>query len=161
MRNQPLRCTAGALAVLLGCQASPVAPARQSPELPLAEQAAVVGASTRRVAVVYHHEDPAVLEVPETGRVGEPITVQVTTYGGGCVRDDTTVATVAGLQADIVPYQQIFTPGPRGGCTRDLRITRRSVRVVFGTPGPARVRLIGRAQPGDSLIRLERQVTIR
>jgi hypothetical protein len=68
---------------------------------------------------------------------------------------------VSELRAEVVPYQRVYVPGPNGACTMELRVTRRPVRLTFATPGRARVRVIGRAAPGDSLIAIERSLEVR
>lgn len=147
--------------VLAGC-GGVTAPSLPSAGLPLAEQAPAAGLSARRVATIRGYGEAAVVTVPATARAGEPVVVGVTTYGGGCVREDTTVTTVVGVRADVVPYQLVYTPRANEACTLELRINARQVRLTFGTPGPAQVVVTGRvAGPGDSLVRIVRAIDVR
>lgn len=84
--------------------------------------------------------------------------MQVTTYGGGCIREDTTAVVVSGMRAAVVRYQQVYSPRPREACADILTITRRTETVRFPSAGRAMVRVIGRAAPGDSLVTIERAV---
>lgn len=119
------------------------------------------GRAALRVAHIDFYSDPVVVEVPGAATAGTPFTVAVTTYGGGCVSEDTTVVQVTGLHADVVPYQRVYRPGANEACTQELRITRREASVVFAAPGLATVRVIGRAAPDDGLVVVERQVAVR
>ena len=124
--------------------------------LPAAERSAL-----RAGAILFFH-DPTVVEVPSSATAGMPFTVTVTTYGGGCISEDTTVVKADGQRADVVPYQRIYNPGPNGGaCPSELRITRRQASVVFDAPGSGVVRVIGRAMPGDTLMQVQRTVHVR
>ena len=147
--------------LLVGCITHPTGVTLERSELPLAEQVLQPGSEARRVATIRHYGDPAVVEVPWTARSGEPVEIHVTTYGGGCVREDTTVASVAGLSAEVVPYQRVYAPRSQEACTSELRITRRSVRLAFAAVGQAKIRVIGRAAPGDSLVAVERRLIVR
>ena len=145
------------LAAAAACRSS-TAPAVSSPALSLEEPLAP-GIAVRRVARIAFYSDPAVVDVPAAAAVGVPLPVAVTTYGGGCVGEDTTVTFVEGLRADVVPYQRVITGNI--GCTLELRITKRQIAIVFPAAGRATVRVIGRASPGDSLVVVERGVTVR
>jgi hypothetical protein len=159
-----MRPTRPILAILLlgACRGEPLAPDAIGalPALSLEEPLPAPGHSARRAAVIAFYGDPLVVEVPSTARAGAPFDVGVTTYGGGCIAEDTTVATVADRLADVVPYQRIHRPGPNEGCTLELRITRRTARVTFPTAGLAVVRVTGRAAPGDSLVSVVRAVRV-
>jgi hypothetical protein len=145
--------------VLIGCS-TPSEPPVQPSKLPIAEQALRAGTTVRRLARLRFGSDPLVVEVPATARAGEPVEIHVTTYGGGCIREDTTVASVAGLDAEVVPYQLVYVTRPDEFCALVLRVTRRSVHLTFSTAGRARVRVIGRQAPGDSLIVVTRGLIV-
>ncbi len=144
------------LAAAAACRSS-TAPAVTSPALAL-EEPLTPGISVRRVALIRLSNDPVVVDVPAAAVAGVPLTVAVTTYGG-CVGEDTTVTFVEGLHADVVPYQRVITGNI--ACTLELRITKRQVAIVFPAAGRATVRVIGRASPSDSLVVVERGVTVR
>jgi hypothetical protein len=115
----------------------------------------------RRPATLRFHADSAQVAVPSEARAGEPFQVALTTYGGGCIREDTTEVRVTGLVAEVTPYQLAPREGSSMDCTLELRFDRREVRVVFPERGAATVRIIGVSQPGDSAMRIERRVTVR
>ena len=126
-----------------------------------AEETARPGRSVRRVATIQYDRGSVSLAVPATARVGEPIPVVVTTYGDGCHREDSTEVHVTGLRAEVVPYQRVYTPRADEGCALALHVNPRLVRVVFRAAGRATVRVTGRAELGDSLLRVERGLTVR
>ena len=148
---------------LLGAAActNPTAPLT-STALRLEQPLPTPGTSALRAASVTYHGELPLVDAPSTAAAGQPFEVALTTYGGGCIGEDTTVVDVSGHGADIVPYQRIYQP-PQGnvGCTLQMRITRRRVQVLITETGPATVRVIGRASPGDSLVSTERSVSIR
>jgi hypothetical protein len=119
------------------------------------------GATALRVARTHFYGQPVVIEVPSGALAGTPIPVAVTTYGGGCMAEDTTVVLVVGMNADVVPYQRVYHPRADEACTEELRITRREVTVTFAAVGTAVVRVYGRAMPGDSLVTVDRVVQVR
>ncbi len=144
------------LAAAAACRSS-TGPTVSSPALSL-EEPLKPGISVRRVARILFANDRVLVDVPAAAVAGVPLTVAVTTYGGGCVGEDTTVTFVEGLHADVVPYQRVITGV---ACTLELRITKRQVAIVFPAAGRATVRVIGRASPGDSVVVVERGVTVR
>jgi hypothetical protein len=106
--------------------------------------------------------DTLVVDMAPTVRVFEPLVVQFTTYGGGCIDADTTVAIVSGQLTTVIPYQRYFTPPNGGGCTRELILERRTVRLVFTSAGSATLRFIGRTSDlSGPLIAVERRVLVR
>lgn len=85
--------------------------------------------------------------------------MSLTTYGGGCIHEDTTIIAVDSLTADISPYQRV--PTHVTACTMELRINARSLLVTFAVPGRATVTIHGRAQPGDSAVTLLRTIQVQ
>ncbi len=146
----------------LACGTAPTESPVSTSELPLAEEPLRAGATALRVGrIQMSGSDTAVIQLPSTVRRNEPVDVYVTTYGGGCIGPDTTVANVSGLRATIVPYQREYRPLPTGACTMELRVERRAVRLVFATAGIAVVRVVGRVTPDDSLVAVERRLTVQ
>jgi hypothetical protein len=144
-----------------GCgRPSTAPPASDSPALSLEQELAPPGQSALRVATVAFFDDHEQVDVPPVAVAGQPFTVSLTTYGGGCIVEDTTVVDVRGLRADVVPYQRVLTPPPNGACTMELRITRRQQQVVFDQPGVATVRVIGRGESNASLVSVLRTVRV-
>lgn len=161
MLRQQLTLCGASLLLLSACSPTPTAPAHASPGLGLEQQPAP-GQSARHIAAILFYHDPIVIDVPASAHPGQPVDLAITTYGGGCISEDTTVVSTSGLLADVVPYQRVYTPKPPiEGCTMELRITRRLVPLVFSTPGVATVRVTGRAAPGDSLVQVLRAVVVR
>ncbi len=115
------------------------------------------GQVVRRVATIYFHADPIVFDVPETVRVGDPLEGHITTYGGGCISEDSVIVSVAGSVAEVIPMQRVVYGG---ACTAELRISSRPFKVVFDKVGEASIRVTGRADPGDSLIAARRRVRV-
>ena len=128
--------------------------------LPVVEQPLVQGQSSLRAATIglYAESDIA---VPATARVGEPVTLRVTTYSGGCIGEDKTEVRTVGQEADIVPYQRIYSPKAGQACTSELRITPRAVSLVFMTVGTATVTIAGRVRPDSGIVRVVRTVVVR
>ena len=148
--------------VLTGCDASPTEVAASAAELPLAEGAPREGMSARRVATIrMNGTDTTLLELPAVARRGEVAELYLTTYGGGCIGRDTTVARVDGLRATIVPYQRAFVPPGIGACTDDLIRERRTIRVTFTTSGEALVRVVGRVWPDRGLVAIQRRLVVQ
>ena len=150
--------------LLLGCAATPTEVAVSAADLPIPEQPFQEGQRALRVANVRlgASADALLVDVAPTVRVGEPLVVQFTTYGGGCIDADTTVAIVSGRLASVIPYQRYFTPRSGGGCTRELILERRTVHLVFTSTGSATLRFIGRTSDLlGPLITVERRVLVR
>lgn len=143
----------------LACGTTPTESPVSTSELPLAEEPLRAGVAALRVGRI-QLEGP-VVELPSNVRRNEPVDAYVTTYGGGCIGPDTTVANVVGLRATIVPYQRKYRPLPTGACTMELRVERRAVRLVFAASGNAVVRVIGRVSPDDSLVSVERRLSVQ
>jgi hypothetical protein len=143
----------------LACGATPTESIVTPSELPLAEEPLRAGVNALRVGRI-QLEGP-VVKLPSNVRRNEPVDAYVTTYGGGCISSDTTVANVAALRATIVPYQREYRPLPNGACTMELRVERRAVRLVFATAGIAVIRVVGRVSPDDSLVAIERRLTVQ
>lgn len=116
--------------------------------------------SMRQVlGAVKHFGDGPDIGVPATARVGEPIPITVTTYGGGCIREDTTIVVIDSLTAYVTPYQRI--PTAPETCTAELNTNRRSLLVAFAVRGRATVKIRGRAVPGDTVIGLLRRILVQ
>ena len=115
----------------------------------------------RRPGVLSVGEEP-VVTVPAEGAVGVPVAVTVVTWGGGCVRQGATEASVAGLAADVTPYDSayVYLP-PNMACTSDLRRYTHTATVTFATAGGAVVRVHGWSEPAKATIVVERAIQIR
>jgi hypothetical protein len=95
--------------------------------------------------------DTTAVQLAASTRVGQVTPVRFTGFAGGCVRQDTTEAEVAGLEAEVRPYKREPTRLPRNrACTAELRLDQNVAQVRFVEPGRARVRIVGLARPGDT-----------
>jgi hypothetical protein len=109
-------------ALTAACGDSPTGMNVARSELPLAEAPLANGQSARRVALIAHFGDPVLIEAPARTTVGTPTDVYVTTYEGGCNREDVVASEVIGLRALVVPYRLVPTD-PNVVCTAELLIT--------------------------------------
>lgn len=149
------------LLVLLVLPACAINPPEPGSEAAASAQPVAAPEGMRRVpGLLSQYGDGPVVDVPATARVGEAFTATVTTYGGGCTREDVTPVTVKGLEADVRPYQ-LVPVDQNTPCTRELRITPRPVSITFATAGRATVRVRGRTEPGDSAIVVTRTVEVQ
>src|SRR5438034_11626995 len=86
--------------------------------------------------------------MPASVQVGEPVSVTVTAFGGGCIADGETDATVSGLEAEVRPYrnERVRLP-PNTGCTMEPRLYTHTAVLTCAHPGEAQVRVVGLARP--------------
>jgi hypothetical protein len=150
---------AGSLALLLAACHSDSAVGPNRAALSLEDELTGKPGIFRRIAWIHfgQGQDSVVFIVPGHARVGQPVQAVITTYGGGCISEDTTFVSVSGMSAEITPMQRVYYGG---ACTMEMRITRRPITLVFDKPGVANVRVTGRANPGDSLIAARRWIQI-
>jgi hypothetical protein len=141
----------------LGCGQDITPPPLSSTALSLEQPFPGPGQSALRIANI---GGPEGVEVPPAVRAGEPLQVTVTTYGGGCIDEDTTAVVARAHMADVVPYQRVYQPKEHEACTMELRISHRQVDVVFTEPGMATIRVYGRGRPDGSVISVSRQVRV-
>jgi hypothetical protein len=119
------------------------------------------GAGERGPAVLVFYGDTSAVELATSTRVGEATTVRFTSFSGGCISKDSTVADVAGLRAEVRPYRREPARIPSNtACPSILRVDDNVVEVRFAEPGRARVRIVGLARPGDRPFVLERDLTV-
>lgn len=102
---------------------------------------------------------PAMVELPQSVRIGERFTVAVTTYGGGCSSLGDTQVGVTGLQVDVRPFDY-ETITENAGCTRELRMHRHEASVWLEEVGTATVRVHGRRLPADEAVTITRTLTV-
>ena len=106
-------------------------------------------------------DEPARITVPTEATAGVPIPVTVITMGGGCVTQGDTESRVAGLAADVTPYDSfVVSLPPNMACTNDLKFLTHAATVTFAMPGTAVVRIHGRAHPDVGLITVERTIEV-
>jgi hypothetical protein len=116
------------------------------------------GANERGLAILAFYGDTSDVQLASAVRVGEVTTLRFTSFGGGCIRRDSTEVAVADLTAVIRPHR--LEAPPNAVCSADLRIDQNVADLRFDEPGRARVRIVGLAQPGDRLFVLERDLLV-
>jgi hypothetical protein len=82
-------------------------------------------------------------EVPGQARIGDEISVLVTTYGGGCIEPYDTRITVTNDDALVEPRDEYYVGG-KHGCTKELVYLEHRGSFHFDTPGTKNVRVRGR-----------------
>ena len=115
----------------------------------------------RGPAVLALYGDTTTVQLPASIRVGEVTTVRFTSFGGGCIVQDRTEASVSGLSAEVRPYRREPSQlPPYTACTADLRVDENVAELRFAEPGHARVRIVGLARPGDRHFVLQRDLLV-
>ncbi len=98
------------------------------------------------------------LAVPDTVQARVPFAVTVSTFGStGCIRPDLSQVQVAGLVADITPYDSVWSNTPP--CPPGWQSYPRAVELRFDSAGVARIQLHGRGFDRD--LTLQRTITVR
>lgn len=133
------------LAVLAACQSDPTGQ----------------GETTRRLGTIQFFGDPVRIVAPATVHAGVPFTVQVITYGGGCVTQGDTEAAVTGSEAQVTVYDWVVDPGPNGACTLELRMFEHTATLQFAQAGAATLRVRGWEEPGRQEITVTRQIVVQ
>jgi len=113
----------------------------------------------RRPALLSFYSDSATVTLPDTVRRLQPLTITVTSYGGGCISQGETDVAVSDLQAEIRPYRYELV-GPDVICTTELRVFDHVATVQFAKVGTASVRVFGERMPGAGAVELDRLVVV-
>ena len=117
--------------------------------------------TVRGAAILLHYGDTTTVTLPTSARVGVPVSIAVTSFGGGCITQGETEFTLRGLEAEVRPYRyEAVRLPPNMACTDELRIFRHTVSLEFEESGDARVRVFGLRRPGDAPHVVERQLTV-
>lgn len=138
--------SAACLFFLAACAASPSG----SGGSPGGGEANGDGPSERVFGTLEHYGDPAQVEVPASVRRGQPFTVTVTTYGGGCIEKGETKVEVEGLRAEVRPYDYDTSP-LNGICNDELRIHKHAATLSFEEIGTAEVIFYGLKEDTSSV----------
>ncbi|MDO5505900.1 MAG: hypothetical protein Q4F49_06385 [Pseudoxanthomonas suwonensis] len=90
------------------------------------------------------------VHAPPRVRAGQPLMVDVTSYGGGCESQGTGQVSVEGMEADIRVFDYTDVSPPTPGfehvdriCTTGLKVFRKRFAVQFQRSGDALVRVHG------------------
>ena len=93
--------------------------------------------------LAYGGMDPQIT-VPATARVGEPFTVAIATWGGGCIQEAArTDVSITEDGAEIRPYDVRSIPGDHGACLANLITIDHTVTLQFASPGDKRIVIRG------------------
>jgi hypothetical protein len=122
------------------------------------DDSSLFSGAKRGPAVLAFYGDTTALELAASIRVGESTTLRFTSFGGGCIRRDSTGIRLSGLVAEIRPSRRELPPD--AVCTADLRIDLNVAELRFAEPGQAGVRIVGLARPGDRPFVVERDLLV-
>ncbi len=111
--------------------------------------------------ILEFYDQPVQITTPDTVAVGAPATIEVKTYGGGCVSKGETRVTVEGLLAVVEPLDSVITPSPEAACTDELRFFSHIVTVEFTERGTATLRVRGRRMPAGELLEADRIIVVQ
>ncbi len=114
------------------------------------------------VGIIDHYgEADGVLEAPLSARVGEPITVVVNTYGGGCISAESISVGERSGAIELTPFDRDESPG-RDACTLELRRLSHPTDVEFAAQGTALLIVHGRrvTQTTDEVTEMRQQIVI-
>lgn len=119
-----------------------------------------LGCDGARPGTLEYYSDPVQVTVPESVSAGEPVQIEVLTYGDGCVSfARTEVQQDEGL-VEIVPYDDEHHPGPGEACPLILSSIDHSVEVTLETIGTTTVLVHGQREPGGDSMIVERTITV-
>jgi hypothetical protein len=98
----------------------------------------------RVVGTLAHHGDPIQIIAPHVVNRGEDFKVEITTYGGGCLKKGASKVELEGSKADIKPYDLDTSVSlPNYGCTMELIPYTHTVELRFEEAGEAQLRIFG------------------
>ncbi len=132
----------------------------------LPTETATADADGRILGALEHYGDPVQVEIPTVVSAGEPFTVTVTTYGGGCVAKGEMEVEQSARRAVLRPYDvdiraaRPSSPVPNV-CTTVLLLHRHEAELRFSTPGVGEVVIWGRRAPSDEVFRVRRFIEVR
>lgn len=99
------------------------------------------GPPERVFGTIAFYEEPVTVTVPQTATVGEPFSVTVVTYGGGCTEKGETDVRLEPLRAEIRPYDYNVAPGQ--ACDTALRTFEHTATLSFTEAGEADIVFYG------------------
>ncbi len=111
--------------------------------------------------IIEFEGNPVRITAPDSVVLGAPATIDVTTYGGGCVSKGETRVTVEDLSAVVEPFDRFTAPPPDAACTDILRRLSHVVTIKFTKRGVATLQVRGRRVPGDELLEVERTIVVQ
>ena len=125
------------------------------------DDSSLLSTAERGPALLVSYGDTTAVELAASVRVGEVAIVRFTSFGGGCIRKDSTDAAVSGLTAEVRAYRREPRElPPNTACTLELRTDHNVAELRFAESGRAHVRIVGLARPGDRPFVLERDLLV-
>lgn len=117
--------------------------------------------SVQRLALLSVSESEPEVSVPAQAFVGQPFTVVITTWSGGCIGEGDTDVRVNGQTAVITPFEKETSP-EGGACIDVLLKSTREARVTFNAMGTGTIRVLGRAErgAGSEIVTVTRAVPV-
>ena len=116
----------------------------------------------RQLAWIRFYRDPMHVAIPNVVTRGVDFEVAVRTFGGGCIGQGDTEVAVTGRTAEVRPFDLFVTQLPQNAaCTMELRYYLHRATVRFNESGVAKVRIRGRAHPGNDVVVIEEAVVVR
>jgi len=116
--------------------------------------------SVVRPATLAFYGDQDSVALPDTAFAGQPFTVRVRSYGGGCVSKDQTFSGVSGRSAYIRPFVREPAPGADVACPAILLTFSHDVELVFEETGQATIRVYGLREPERTPYSITRTVHV-
>ena len=152
------RVSAVCLIFLAACAASP----NGGGGSPGGGEANGSGPSERVFGTIEYYGEPAQVEVPDLVEQGQPFTVTVMTYGGGCIEKGETKVEVEALRAEVRPYDYDTSP-LNGICNDELRVHKHTATLSFGEAGTAEVVFYGLKEDAGGVTQtsVKRTVVVR
>lgn len=117
-----------------------------------------LGDEVEVLGVVRFHEEPVLVQAPDTVDVGQSFTVSVRTWGGGCVSKGPTRVSREGSSVRIEPIDIEVVAEV---CTAELLSFMHTADVTLESPGEVTLKIVGRRLPADEVTTLERTVVVR
>ena len=116
------------------------------------------------IAYVEYGGEPFTMNFPMTVAPSTSFSVEINTYGNGCVTDESTDLATDGDISTITPYNRREIP-TGGGCPAILKTIVHTVSFEFSTLGPKLIRVKGRKlrigdADGPGGIEIQHEVTI-
>ena len=108
--------------------------------------------------IIQSYGSPLVFEAPDTVTAGVPFRAVVRTYGGGCISKGSVTVAIDGRIATLVPRDR---QSDADFCTLELRFFSHEVDILFEGSGLGEIRVVGRVEPGDSIVVRKRAVWVR
>lgn len=112
--------------------------------------------------VLEHYGDTVHLELPDHLDAGVPAAITVWTYGNPfCDRKGPIYLSVDGLLVVIEPYDLVPAPSSGKACPDVVGPFVHTVHVEVSQTGAATSRVIGRRQPDDTIMTVERPLSVQ